>query len=266
MSFLAALPEGVVAGWQMTSAKDAALALGVPEVDAVLPDGGLPQGQVTELSAAQSSGLSTSLALQACAAAQSSRGVGAACTWAAFIDSTASLYAPGVRQAGVDLEHLFVVRPPKAAVSRTAVKLAEARSFSVIAIDLMREASAGLNASQWNRAIRRLSLAVQGTQTVVLMLTSLERRPSDTLPVGLRLELQRLGQHELSIKVAKDKRGRLSAEQRVQWQGYSASESSSLARLRKTARQDPVLATCRGNEQSKRPSTALQSGLWSVSA
>src|SRR5260221_13944921 len=81
------------------------LALSWPELDAVLPDGGLPRG-VVELAAPRALGGSTSVALAAVRAGQA-RG---AKTWCAWLDPEATLHAPGVVAAGVDLVRMLVVR------------------------------------------------------------------------------------------------------------------------------------------------------------
>src|SRR5690606_28661990 len=86
----------------------AAQPLGIAAFDQTLPDHGLPQGQVTEVSVTSAAGLATSVGLWACRAAQKQLSE----AWCAFIDPSHSLFAPGVRAAGVDLEHLLVVRPP----------------------------------------------------------------------------------------------------------------------------------------------------------
>src|SRR5271166_6019024 len=66
-----------------------------PELEAVLPDGGLPRG-VVELASLRFLGGATSVALAAVRAGQS-RGEHAWCAW---VDAAGSLHAPGVVAAG----------------------------------------------------------------------------------------------------------------------------------------------------------------------
>src|ERR1700676_3039038 len=83
------------------------LSLDWPELDAALPDGGLPRG-VVELAAPRALGGSASIASAAVRAAhaRSPR------AWCAWVDPESTLYAPGLVGAGVDLDRLLVVRPP----------------------------------------------------------------------------------------------------------------------------------------------------------
>lgn len=188
----------------------AAEPLGVPAFDQSLPDYGLPRGQVTEVSVASAAGLATTVGLWACRAAQKQ----SPDAWCAFIDPSHSLFAPGVRSTGVDLERLLVVRPPAEAVDRVAVKLAEAHVFSVIVIDAVvadwtAQDGAALDLTRWSRSVRRLAMAVSTTATRVVLLTNQAARRALPLPVALRLELQRQSDERLRVVVAKDKRGRI---------------------------------------------------------
>jgi recombination protein RecA len=122
-----------------------ALALGWPELDAALPDGGLPRG-VVELAAPRALGGSTSVALAAVRSAQQrakaslarsseARGRAQEHGWCAWIDPEGTLYAPGVAKAGVDLARMLVVRPPRAELARVAVKVTASRAFDVVVVD-----------------------------------------------------------------------------------------------------------------------------------
>ncbi len=67
------------------------LAFGIPELDGLLPDGGLVRGSVVELCAAGEGALGTSLGLAACAQAQvESRARGGNTAWCAFVDPSAT--------------------------------------------------------------------------------------------------------------------------------------------------------------------------------
>lgn len=218
------------------------LSSGRAELDAVLPDAGFPRGQVIELSMTPGAGLGTSLALWVCSAAQREAERQGSTAWCAFIDPFASLYAPAVMEAGVDLGRLLVARPSLAALSRVAVRLAEANAFAVVVIDTLgclHEADSqegaekpvppahpvqkstpknaeGIGSQHWIRAVRRLALAIQSTHTQVFLLTDKDRPRGLPLPVGLRLELTRTAPDTLQVKVTKDKRGRINEGRVVQ--------------------------------------------------
>jgi recombination protein RecA len=195
-----------------------------PALDAVLPDGGLPWGQVTELCVAQPS-YATSISLLACARAQA-EGLeaigslegrrGGEMPWCAFVDPFGSLYAPGVAQAGVNLERLLVVRPSIQALSRIVVRLVEARAFALIVVDtfspVARPIAKGVmqvDLTKWVNVVRRLNTAVANTHSAVLLLTDKNAPRPLPLPVALRLELSCTAPGEIKAKVAKEKHGRV---------------------------------------------------------
>ncbi|MEN9581085.1 MAG: hypothetical protein RJA70_4094 [Pseudomonadota bacterium] len=209
----------------------ASLATGQTELDAHLPDVGFPRGQVIELSMTPGAGLGTSLALWACRAAQREAELQGSTAWCAFIDPFATLYAPAVFEAGVDLRRLLVVRPSLEALSRVAVRLAEAQAFSVVVIDTMgclegeaavasnagkNDGTKGIGSQHWIRAVRRLALAIHATHSQVFLLTDKDKPRMLPLPVGLRLELTRKKTDVLEVKVTKDKRGRINDGRLVQ--------------------------------------------------
>ncbi|HTJ83657.1 MAG TPA: recombinase A [Polyangiaceae bacterium] len=204
----------------------------VESLDDVLPDGGLPRGAVVEIAGARGLGRATGLALRACAAAQAEarartgdpRTPGA---WCAFLDPWSTLHAPGVARSGVDPARLLVVRAPEDALARVAVRIAESRAFTLITIDTAGvPGSATLGASRsesaarrvrldrWGTVVRRLALAIERTDTAVLVLTDVHAHRSMPLPVAMRLELDRRGDR-LTLRVAKDRHGRVGAPRAV---------------------------------------------------
>jgi recombination protein RecA len=187
------------------------LVLGWPELDALLPDGGLPRG-VIELAAPHARGGATSVALAAVRAGQG-RGKGAWCAW---IDPEGTLHAPGVVAAGVELARMLVVRAPRTAVARAALKVVASGAFEVVVIDVdlprFRPGSgkAGdLPSARAEVLVRKLALAAEPGGTTVLLLTDSTRPRSAPWPVTLRLELSRPDARTLSVLVAKDRRGRV---------------------------------------------------------
>jgi recombination protein RecA len=200
------------------------LGFGIAELDALLPDGGLLRGAVVELCTAGEGALGTSLALAVCAKAQAevrehSGRSGHSARWCAFVDPSCTLYGPGVASAGVELSRLLVARPPVAALSRVALRLAESEAFAVVVVDLTGVVGERVTVplGTWPRVVRRLAMAIEGTgHSVVLLTRSVDRRPLP-LPVAQRLEVSRPTADKLLVRLAKDQRGRISAPRPVAW-------------------------------------------------
>jgi recombination protein RecA len=196
------------------------LATGLEALDEVLPDGGLARGAVVELAVEGGAALATSIALAACRSAQReglARGTEA--PWCAFVDPSGTLYAPGVVRAGVLLERLLMVRPPLDVLGRTVLRLVDARVFAVVVIDTvgMPGASLAVSLGVWPRLVRRMAMALEGSSSCALLITdSCARRPL-ALPVAQRIELSRLQQDKLMVRIAKDRFGRVSSARSVAW-------------------------------------------------
>ena len=156
-------------------------------------------------------GGATSIALAAIRAAQK-RDPRAWCAW---IDSEGTLYGPGVAKAGVDLERLLLVRAPPGDAGRIAAKVADARAFEVVVVDLPgspfvapRTKRDRGKALRPEILVRKLALAAEESGASIFLLTD-SLAPRDLpWPVALRLELGRAPGH-LVVKVAKDRRGRV---------------------------------------------------------
>ncbi|MGA2451382.1 MAG: recombinase A [Polyangiaceae bacterium] len=189
------------------------LSLGT-ELDAVLPDRGLPCG-VVELSAPRALGGSTSVALAAIRSGQR-RCPGAWCAW---LDSERTLHAPGLLAAGVALERLLIVSPPRVKLGHVALTVANSGAFEVVAIDFdavpeTNGVPARLerkNKREWKPdvLVRKLALTAESNGVTVLLLTDAAKPRSVPWPVALRLELSRPSLGEIHVRVGKDKRGRV---------------------------------------------------------
>src|SRR5580704_672193 len=199
------------------SQKSSALTLPWPGLGDLLPDGGLPRG-VVELAAPRALGGSTSVALAAVRSGQAR----ARSAWCAWIDPEGTLHAPGVVAAGVDLDRLFVVRPPRAQLARVAVKVVGAGAFEVVVVDCdaVPGASVDTGAAEvmavkkrktWapEVLVRKLALSAEASGSTVLLLTDSMRPRAMPWPVSLRLELSRPTRNDLMVRVAKDRRGRI---------------------------------------------------------
>jgi hypothetical protein len=186
------------------------LPLAWSELDAVLPDGGLPRG-VVELTAPRALGGSTSVALAAICAGQA-RNTSAWCAW---LDPESTLHAPAVSTAGVDLARMLVMRSPRAQLARVAIKVVASGAFEVVVIDKdaiprvsVMPGGSGRD-KQAHRLIRKLALAAEPSGATVLLLTDASKPRALPWPVAMRIELSRPNVRELVVRVAKDKRGRI---------------------------------------------------------
>ncbi len=188
--------------------------LGLPEIDAALPDGGLPRGAVVEIASVQGLGQATALLLRLCASAQKEACLrGGEPAWCAWLDPSATLYAPGVASLGVALDRLLVVRPPLEAISRIAVRLVASRVFSVVVIDTVGVPGAAVATPlhRWSTVLRRLALAAEGGDSCVVLLSERAQSRSAGLPVALRVELEHCTPETLRLHVVKERRGRVSS-------------------------------------------------------
>lgn len=199
-----------------TFARAKALPLGLGALDETLPEAGLPRGAVVEVAAPRGLARGTTIALAACASAQAEArlraGSSTSGAWCAWLDPGMTLFAPAVAQAGVDLGRLLVVRPPAEAVARVAVRVAESHAFSVLVIDTAGVPGCGHSErlDRWPNVVRRLALAVEKSDSTVLLLTDGLAARSMPLPVAMRLEVERLAEDRMSVRVAKERRGRVS--------------------------------------------------------
>lgn len=175
-----------------------------------LEQGRLLQGAVVEFCISGGAAWGTTFALRACRAAQArGREEGGRAAWCAFVDPSASLYAPGVHALGLDLSRLLVVRPDEDSLTRVALRLVESQAFPLVVIDTMGVPGSGVDVSlsQWVRVVRRLSLAVSDTESTVVLLTSRSARRPLALPVTARFEISRRSRSELSVSVPRSPAG-----------------------------------------------------------
>jgi len=217
----------------------AALPFGFEELDEALPDHGLIRGGVVEL-AVSAGGLASTLALGAVRAFQRQQVAtfgGAVKPWCAFVDPSSTLYAPGVAASGVALDRMLVVRPPLEALGRVAIKLAESNVFELVVIDTLGVLGAPVDFSlaRFGRVVRRLSMAVDGTPKSVLLLTDARVPRALPLPVAQRIELTRPAIDRVVVRVAKDRRGRISGPRSVAWTRGTVPAPREVEHVRKLA-------------------------------
>lgn len=198
------------------------LPFGLAAVDQALPDGGILRGGVVELMVPGASGLGTTLSLAAVRSVQQlgkRTGLSESTPWCAFVDASSSLYAPGVEAMGIELGRLLVVRPQAEGIGRAAIKLAESGVFGLVVVDTVGALGTSLDVSlkSFGRVVRRLSMAVDGTKSSVLLLTSSLQPRALPLPVAQRIELAHPTADRLVVRVAKDRRGRVTPPRSVVW-------------------------------------------------
>jgi len=172
-------------------------------------DQGILRGQVTELCVARTGGLATSLALSACAEAQR-QGLALGSTeghWCAFVDPSGSLYAPGVQALGVRLDRLLVVRPPLESLAAVTLRLVRSQVCVLVVVDTAGVPGHPLQVDlgAWVRVVRQMTVALEGTESSVLLLTEENARRPLSLPVARRIELGRPNSEQLRFHVAKDR-------------------------------------------------------------
>ncbi len=188
----------------------------------LLPGGGFLRGQITELAVPSSGSQATTLALLACAQAQresETLGGSSQCSLCVFVDPQASLHVPGVVELGVRLDRLLVIQPPLGALSRVVLRLVRSGLFPLIVVDTLGPWGRALpvDLGSWLRTVRQMNLALQGSPTVVLLLTDIDKKRPISLPVGRRVELKREDFRRLSLRLARDRRYQSGVWRRIHW-------------------------------------------------
>jgi recA bacterial DNA recombination protein len=163
-----------------------------------------PEGAITELSLSRGVAGATALALRACAGAQAQAvregGRPALC---GFVDPGRTLYAPGVQARGVHLDRLVVAAPEPERLAQTILRMAEARVFSVLVVDLVGGWEAGAAPQSWVRLVRKIGQTIEGTPARVLLLTDEAVPLPLPLPVQHRIELYRKEPRAITVRVAR---------------------------------------------------------------
>jgi hypothetical protein len=118
---------------------------------------------------------------------------------------------------------MLVACPPRALLGRASVKVVGAGAFEVVVVDFdaisnlsAREARSGKRKA-WPEEVfvRKLALAAESSEATVLLLTDATRKRAVPWPVALRLEITRPSRSELSIRIAKDRRGRVGVSKTI---------------------------------------------------
>lgn len=194
----AALAEVLARGdiWRgdmLASLPDSAVSSGHPELDAELPGGGWPQGNLTEILVDRSGLGEMTLLLPALARLSAAGG------WLALVAPPWLPHAPAWAAAGLVLERLVIVKAGKQAAWCCEQLLACGGFAGVLAWP-----DAGIDA----KALRRLQAAAEGQPTFTWLWRPLALAATPS-PAPLRLALA-AGEAGLSVRILK-RRGRPAA-------------------------------------------------------
>jgi recombination protein RecA len=212
-----------------------AIPTGAMNLDAAIGIGGIPRGRITEIYGPESSG-KTTLCLHIIANAQRTGGI------AAFIDAEHALDIEYGRKLGVDVENLLVSQPD---TGEQALEIAEllirSNAVDVVVIDSvaalvpraeiegeMGDSHVGLQARLMSQALRKLTGAVNRSQTSVIFTNQIREKigvmfgnPETTTGgralkfyASVRLDIRRIGAlkdgqdvvgNQTRVKVVKNK-------------------------------------------------------------
>jgi recombination protein RecA len=160
-----------------------AIPTGAINLDAAIGVGGIPRGRISEIYGPESSG-KTTLCLQVIANAQKTGGI------AAFIDAEHALDVGYARKLGVDVDNLLVSQPD---TGEQALEIAEvlirSNAVDVVVIDSvaalvpraeiegeMGDTHVGLQARLMSQALRKLTGAVNRSQTSVIFTNQIREK------------------------------------------------------------------------------------------
>jgi hypothetical protein len=90
--------------------------------------------------------------------------------------------------------------------------------FSLVIVDTVGTLGRPLDISlgAWGRIVRRLSMGVDGTNRSVLLVTDAREPRALPLPVAQRIELSQPHSGRLGVRVAKDRRGRVTNTREIE--------------------------------------------------
>ena len=193
------------------------LRTGLVPVDALLPGGGFPLGQVVELWGEAASGR-TRLAFRAVAEAHR------ALRLAAWVDGPGTLYPPALPPLGVRLDQLLVVRAPEPKqLCWSALQLLRSGAFAVVGLDLT-HTRVRLSPPE----SRRLVEAATRSGGLLLLLTPAEAPADGTL----RLQVAAEGSAGFRLEVVRSRQGAMARSVEVPWEQLTAGSPSDAGRGR----------------------------------
>jgi RecA/RadA recombinase len=195
-------PRGLSAG------SESSLTTGVPDLDLLLPGGGIPRGELTEITGPPSSG-KTALLVRLLARALERGEV------AVYLDTTGSFDSTSVLRAGLPLKRLLLVRPPSVAVALQVLEeLLRSRGPGLLALDLagllLRRGLTQATLFRLVRVVREVDAAVVLLRDAVPGATSLGSAVGLRLfcrSLGCSVDPSRPGAFRMRVEVAKSRQG-----------------------------------------------------------
>lgn len=188
--------------------------LKLPGLAALVADCG-SFGGVTELAGPSVRGGATALALGLVSAIHKAQ----AGSWCVWFDPEATLHAPGVAQAGVDLRRLMVVHAPENTLARWVLRTVSRGLFDGLVVDVQSALhnQPNFTADQFldEHWVRRLAVASEKNKTRVLLLTDTDHEHGQPWPVAQRLKCKQPEPDVVEVEIAKARHGAVTAPQRV---------------------------------------------------
>lgn len=170
-----------------------AFGTGIPALDSLFPHGGIPCGQLLELTGGPSSGKTTLLLTILAALTRNGRAV--------YIDPGRSFFPAAAAAAGIDLDRLLTVAPTAIPTGlRVAELLLKHNIAPWIVLDLV-----GQTEPLPMIMLHRLRIGAGRARGLIFFLTE---NNSGIIPpslVALRLEINRIDRHRLGVTVAKSR-------------------------------------------------------------
>lgn len=167
---------------------------GLPELDHLFPTGGIPYGQMIEITGGVSSG-KTSLLFAMLAAITCDKGT------VAYIDCGRSFFPRAAVTAGIDLSRLLLITPNQAIEGiRAAELLFDHRLIRCVAVDLV-----GMTAPFPFTLVHRLRTKTNRAKALVIFLTESSPPLIPASSVSLRLEVHSRTIGQLMVTVAKSR-------------------------------------------------------------
>jgi hypothetical protein len=153
-----------------------ALASGCVAIDELLPERGIPRGKLTEVAGRCSSGKTSLVFALVRQTLEQKEGV-------AWVDPWKAFYAPSAAHAGIPLEKLLLIQPPKVTeIFRAAEHLVRSGAFALVVLDAV-----GLPGRGVTSPLFRLSRLALRKRAAVVLLTD---HPDQVLSLGSAIALR----------------------------------------------------------------------------
>lgn len=170
---------------------------GLPSLDNLFSGGGIPWGQLIEVTGGLSSG-KTSLTLKLLAGLINDG-------TAVYADFSQTFFPAAAVTAGVDIENLWVIRPSNVSAGLRTVELLLSRHLVRGAVLDLAGTKAGPPLS--STLLHRLRQQTARSRAIVIFLTDSDHSRKLITPstVSLRLEVERIAERRITLSVAKSR-------------------------------------------------------------